>query len=319
MFQPLDTAIFKRNTHIGLLRDDIISYVGAILSDKNTKRKLKGDHLEVLQLCLIILGEPLPNYVFHTPHACSHARWMAKIIYSLKMYLFRSQLNLSRSDVINLKNISLFICLIYVKHWMQCCVASNAPYNDLIFIKDLERYAVINKRISMLAIEKFKNHLWYLGPESVVLSLFSDKVPDHIKHRMFENMKTLDCGKWTVRNWRLMDSSHIMEKELYDFVDASSMTVLKSLQIDIRFMFDTPVNEWKHLDAYKHAKSIVDSFQVVNDCAERTLKLMTDFNDSLTTKESDKQNVIQVVADNRERLPNTKKSVLASYKKLSLK
>lgn len=79
-------------------------------------------------------------------------------------------------------------------------------------------------------------------------------------------MKTLDCGLWTVRN----------EKELYDFVDASSMTVSKSLQIDIRFMFDNHVNEWKHLDAYKKTKSIVDSFQVVNDCAERTLKLMTD-------------------------------------------
>lgn len=114
---------------------------------------------------------------------------MAKIIYSLKMYLFRHQLNLSRTDVINLKNISLFICLIYVKHWMQCCVASNAPYNDLICIKELERYAVINRRVSKLAIEKFDNHLWYLDPESVVLSLFSNKVPDHIKHRMFEKMK----------------------------------------------------------------------------------------------------------------------------------
>lgn len=311
-------VIFKRNIHMSLLRDNVICYIETILSDKNTKLKLKGDHLEMLQLCLIILGKPLPNYVFHTPHACSHARWMAKIIYSLKMYLFRHQLNLSRTDVINLKNISLFICLIYVTHWMQCCVASNAPYNDLIFIKELERYAVINKRVSKLAIEKFNNHLWYLSPESVVLSLFSDKVPDHIKHRMFEKMKTLDCGRWTVRNWRLMDTSDIMEKELYDFVDASSMTVLKSLQIDIRFMFDNHVNEWKHLDAYKKTKSIVDSFQVVNDCAERTLKLMTDFNDTLTTKESGKQRVIQVVADNRERLPNTKKTVLASYKKLSL-
>lgn len=202
---------------------------------------------------------------------------------------------------------------------MQCCVASNAPYNDLLFIKELERYSAINKKVSEFSFHKFKEHLWYLGPELVVLSLFSNKVTDIVKRRMFEKMKKLDKGQWTKRNWRLLDSSDIFEKDLYDLVDASSMSALKSLKIDIKFMFESDVSDWKNLDSYKSAKTIVDSLQVVNDCAERSLKLMTDFNESLTSNEPEKQRAIQVIEDNRKRIPSMKKSVLCSYQKHSFK
>lgn len=311
----LNTKIFNENTYISSLRDDIISYVQTILTNKTQKSKLKGDHLEMLQLTLMVLGKPIPNYKFHIPHACSNSRWMSKIIYTMKMFLFRRQLNLSRSVVKNLKNICLFICLIYVKHWMQCCVTRNAAYNDLLFIKELKRYSKVNKEISNLAIDKFKEHLWYLGSELVVLSLFSDKVPGSTKQQMFENMRRLDNGQWTKRNFRLLESSDIFEKDLEDLVDESSMPALQSLRINIQFMFDNHANEWKHLDAYKIAKTTVDSLHVVNDCAERALKLITNLNESLTTKEEEKQQVIQVVEDNRKKIPNTKKSVLSKYKK----
>lgn len=309
--------IFKNNTYIRTLKEDIIIYVENILKTKNKKSALRGDYLEMLQLCLIVLGKSISNYTFHVPHACSNSRWMAKIIYSLKIFLFRHQLHLSKAELKHLKNICLFICLIYVKHWIQCCSASNASYNDLQLMKELERYSAINKDISSSAILKFKEHLWYLGSELVVLSLFSDKVADSVKNRMFGKMKILDNGQWTQRNWRLLNSTDICKKDLDDFVDASSMTVLKSLNVDIQFMFENDASDWKNLDSYRTAKNIIDSLFVVNDCAERTLKLMTDFNESLTTKEPEKQRAIQVIEDNRKRIPNTKKSVLSAYKKHS--
>lgn len=315
MLQPLETRIFKRNNYLKTLKDDIIRYVKNILSTKDKKFVAKGDYLEMMELCLIILGEKMPNYKFHVPHACSHARWMAKIIYSMKMYLFRKQLNFSQSEVKKLKDICLFTCLIYVKNWIQCCIASNAPHNDLLLMKELGCYSKINKVISESAIDKFNDHLWYLGSELVVLSLFSDKVQDDVKRRMFDKMKALDNGQWTERNLRLKDSTNIFKKNLDDLVSASSMTALKSLKLDIKFMFDNDVSGWNTLDSYKAAKKIVDSLQVVNDCAERTLKLMTDFNASFTTNESEMQKAIQVIEDNRKRIPNTKKSVLSAYKK----
>jgi len=46
------------------------------------------------------------------------------------------------------------------------------------------------------------------------------------------------------------------------------MSVLKSLKIDIDFMFLNEVHRWKDLCDYKKAKETVDSFKVVNDTAE---------------------------------------------------
>lgn len=315
--QPLDTKAFNSETNA--LKNDVLTYVENILSTKDKKFVPKGDYLEMLELCLIILGKPIPNYIFHVPHACSHARWMAKIIYSLKMYLFRHQLTFTRAEVNKLKDICMFVCLIDVKPWIQCCIPSNFPYNDLVLMKELAQYSKINKVISKHAIEKFNDHLWYLGSELVVLSLFSNKVPDLMKHRMFERMKILDNGQWTSRSWRLTDCTDLFKKDLDDLVSESSMSALKSLKLDIKFMFENDVADWKHLDDYKSAKNIVDSFQVVNDCAERTLKLMTDFNESFTTKEAEKQQAIQVIEDNRKKIPNTKKSVLSTYAKHSFK
>lgn len=307
--------LFKPNTRISSLRDDVIRYVEDILSTKEKKSVLKGDYLEMLELCLIILGKSIPNYQFHVAHACSHARWMAKLIYSMKMYLFRHQLHFSTSEVKNLQDICIFICLVYVKIWIQCCIPSNAPHNDLVLMKELKRYSEINDAISKHAIGKFKEHLWYLGPELVVLSLFSDKVSDIVKRRMFEKMKALDNSQWTQRTWRLTDSTDIFEKDLDDLVGSSSMTALKSLKLDIKFMFENDVSQWKSLDSYCTAKKTVDSLHVVNDVAERSLKLMTDFNEKFTKSEPEKQNAIQVIEDNRKKIPNTKKSVLLANKK----
>lgn len=211
----------------------------------------------------------------------------------------------------------MFICLIYVKHWTQVSSTSNAPHNDLLLMKDLKRYSAINEPISTLAILKFKEHLWYLGSELVVLALFSDNVADCVKNRMFKKMKKLDRNEWTERNWRLLDCTDIAKKDLGDFVDGSSMAALKSLKLDIQFMFNHDASHWKNLEEYKTAKKIVDSLPVVNDCAERALKLATDFNESLTSSETEKQRTIHVIEENRKRLPNAKKSVMTSYKKHS--
>lgn len=113
-----------------------------------------------------------------------------------------------------------------------------------------------------------------------------------------------------------MDSTDIFQKDLDNFVDESSMSALKSLNLDIDFMFRNPVSDWKNLEDYKNAKTIVDSFKVVNDTAERALKLMTDINESHSSNEARKQQVVQVIEDNWKKIPNTKKSVLSSYKKL---
>lgn len=314
--QPLSIDIFKKSTYLNKLRNSITAYVENILSENDKNVIIRGDYKEMLQLCLIVLGRNIPHYTFNVPKCSSNARWMAHVIYSFKIFLFRRQLELSDKESNDLQNFCLFGCLIYTKVWIQSCSPSNAPHNDLEFMKELHRYGKINKDISTAAIQKFHNHLWYLGSELIVLALFSDKVNNAEKRNIFQKMKKLDDGKWTERNKKLEVHCEIEKKKLSDFVDSSSMTVLKSLQLDIEFMFEKNVRAWENLEEYKTAKKIVNSFKVVNDVAERALKLMTEVNGSLTNKEPQKQNTIQVIEDNRKRIPTTQKYVLSSYKLL---
>ncbi len=65
----------------------------------------------------------------------------------------------------------------------------------------------------------------------------------------------------------------------------------------------------------EEAKQIVDSLKVVNDIAE--LKLMTDVNGK-TNNENSIQNYIQVLQNNRYRVPFPIKLVLSSYERTTV-
>lgn len=123
-------------------------------------------------------------------------------------------------------------------------------------MKELHRYGKINKGISECAINKFKEHLWYLGSELIVLALFSDKVSNAEKRRIFQKMTKLSDGNWIERNKKLEDHSNIMIQNLNDFIGSSSMTVLKSLQLDIGFMFESNVRDCANLEDYKKRRKL---------------------------------------------------------------
>ena len=63
---------------------------------------------------------------------------------------------------------------------------------------------------------------------------------------------------------------------------------------------------------FQQAQSIICSLIVISDAAERSIALMSQFNQSITgTKnEAEMQTLLQVVADHRRRLPDTHKSTL---------
>lgn len=120
---------------------------------------------------------------FKKPGALYHARWMAKAIYSLKMYLFRKYFKLSKADEAKLYAVCKFIVFRYINPWYTSPLAIGAPNNDLIFIKSLIEFKDVDKNISDATLHKFSNHLWYLSPELCILSLFDTNVDITIKKK----------------------------------------------------------------------------------------------------------------------------------------
>lgn len=64
----------------------------------------RDDYKELLLLtkALLSTNEENVNFNIQTPGACSRARFMAKVIYSIKLYMFRKQILLSRDELIAL-------------------------------------------------------------------------------------------------------------------------------------------------------------------------------------------------------------------------
>lgn len=68
----------------------------------------RNNYKELLTLSLIYLGD-IPESPINEPGAYHRARWMAKIIYCLKIYIFCGQLKLKQSELNGLKVFNEFI------------------------------------------------------------------------------------------------------------------------------------------------------------------------------------------------------------------
>ncbi|KAK4295407.1 hypothetical protein Pmani_032022 [Petrolisthes manimaculis] len=101
----------------------------------------RDDYRELLELTIIFLGAVLPQGIhFAAPGAMHQARWMAKVIYTFKVWMFRAQFNLTSREHKGLRELCIFFSCIYVEAWTTASIASKAPRNDLKLLKQCQMY-----------------------------------------------------------------------------------------------------------------------------------------------------------------------------------
>lgn len=170
-YEPIDEEKFERSPILLSLRNEAVEQIQQDVRSEN----IRDDYLELNDVCLKLLGIGTSRKI-RVLGAIGNARWISKVLFIAKIYLFRGQLSL-REDILNiLDRIVTFVCLLYVKNWNQATKAVNAAINDFQFIKQLEIYSSYDREVSEVAIRQLGDHLWYLGGELVTLSLFSNKV-----------------------------------------------------------------------------------------------------------------------------------------------
>lgn len=123
----------------------------------------------------------------------------------------------------------------------------------------------------------FQRHLWYLGDELVVLSLFSKNVPheekNYIARTLVENMNQREVSNRT-RNFTRYneDLGNVRNMQLHDFDSPRSIFLLSTLNIDTAFLLHD-ANQWNDRLDYKHAQKIIKKLLIcVNYAAERELQ-----------------------------------------------
>ena len=124
--------------------EDILEFCLNFLSFNTNSLHLRKDYREFICLAVIFLGGSFQSefhFSFLAPGAVSHARWMAKIIYTIKIALFSSyfvQNNLiSHEQVTQIRQLALFLIVYHLKPWFTCTDPTIAPYSDLVLYKNL--------------------------------------------------------------------------------------------------------------------------------------------------------------------------------------
>lgn len=221
-YQPLKEA--PDSAHLKL------TAVNALLVTLGSKKQPRGDYMELLELSLLALGHTPDKIHWRAPGAVHHARWMAKLIYAIKIHLFREQggFKTTQKEKLQLERFVNFGVLVYVKYWFEAPMATNAAWADLSLWKDMTNYEMIDPQVSEVVKNALKYHLWYLSDELVGLSLFSEKVSNEAKVAI---VKKMECEP-TDRKIR-GDSSLLTDQAvLADFSNNRSLQLFDKLKIN---------------------------------------------------------------------------------------
>ncbi|CAI6372613.1 unnamed protein product [Macrosiphum euphorbiae] len=153
-------------------------------------------------------------------------------------------------------------------------------------------------------------HLWYLSPEAAAFSFFDEDVSVETKKKMITALNTDskdEFRKQYILKPNQVDS--ILNKGLEDFICSESMTLFNRFKINTEFLKIDP-SSWQNNENYKKAAAIIKNIPVVNDVAERGVKLIEEYNDKITKDESQKQYLLQVVYHYRKTYPDSRKGTL---------
>lgn len=270
----------------------------------------REDYKELLELVLIFLGEIPPNGLsIRMPGAIHHARWMAKAIYCLKIFIFRQQFKMEQKEKEALMELSVFIILIYVKAWILAPIAPSAPNNDLKLLSKLSGYKTIDQDISQIALQKFMNHLWYFSSEAVGLAFFDVNIPIEEKEKMVASLSEKELEHEKKYRMRMDELPNVLKSGLHQFVNEGTRRFFSRFKIQDEFLQKNP-KDWPDNEIFQKGLKIVQSIKVVNDSAERGVKLISDYNKILSKDEEQKQFLMTVVAENRKLFPDSKKKTL---------
>lgn len=272
----------------------------------------RNDYREFLELsCIFLGGIPPRGVIFKKPGANHHARWMAKAIYSLKLFLFKDQFfkNAEKSrEVTELRQICIFVIMIYIKCWFTAPSAIQAPLNDLTLAQELIQFQTINLKIAKAALNKLRGHFWYLNENLAALALFDSRVSMKCKRTMVEAIRHLESTS-TVKRIVLSESECqglLPTVDISHFITQGSLNLFKICELPYDFLDKDP-SQWESETSFVECREVFEELKVINDVAERGVALVEEYTGLITKDEVQYQALIQVVKNHRKKNPRANK------------
>ncbi|XP_053946971.1 uncharacterized protein LOC128855809 [Anastrepha ludens] len=129
----------------------------------------------------------------------------------------------------------------------------------------------------------------------------AQKLKNIMQDKQSESKNETDASK--KRSVQYKGLKIFLQKDLPScLITENSINLFERFNINPAFLNENAA-EWHLNPKYIEGKKILDNINVVNDTAERGVKLMEEFNNSFTKNENQKQFVLQVVEKYRKTYP----------------
>lgn len=286
----------------------------------------REDTMELVELVAAVLDIPIVRHGQARPlsircvGAIHHARFMAKALVVLKMFLLyqKYRAHFTNEEWRDIKKVADFVVLIWARYYLQSSLPAHAPRLDLELLEDAVAYRGTNRAASTALVNSLTNHLWYLCPELVVLSLFDEAVSDQQKSavaqailqhpipahfapgkpggRKFEQVSPI-LQDFITRRTPVVPS-------LSAFVTERSWLLFHLVGRGAAQWLEREPEEWPLDEDYMFTSRVVHDMLVVNDCAERNIKDITDYIRTVRNVNGMLDDIILVGEDRRSLVPN---------------
>lgn len=199
----------------------------------------------------------------------------------------------------------LYSLKVHIKPWFNTQNAVKAPNSDLRTLKQIQMIQEIIPITAEAALNKMRNHLWYLSTKLIPLALFDDDVPIPTKIKMVHNLNTVENDQINLNRMILHQGAKIASLSLENFISKESRRFFEITRINSDFLLKHP-SLWSEDNNYIHGLNIAKNLSVVNDSAERSIALYQNCKDHVK-KEDQKKCLLQVTESERQKFKKLRK------------
>ena len=218
------------------------------------------------------------------------------------MFSFSDQMQYDKEMMGALQRFIQFFTLIYIPFFLKSSVGVDSSYNDLDMYAKLFKYRKFDADLADKALAVMKRHGWYLVEQMVPMALFSNKVDMDTKSHMASRLLTFtppekfDLGKPKFPEIK-------PGTKLVELLGVNSYMLFSILKADYNWLQKDP-KDWNADPDYLKVKEFVRTVKTVNDCAERGVKMITEYAAILTKDEKMRDWLLQGVESNRRKYPD---------------
>ena len=205
----------------------------------------------------------------------------------MKLQLLSRQINfLTNDQKKEVEAVSEFVGIFWAAWFLRCPLAAEAPLEDLRAIRSIRIYREFRRESADACLLSIERHLWYLTSELVVLSLASEEVPVSELEQLastlvsvprpdrFQPGKPVFPGPGFTQNDTIWTNENL--PSLASLVSERSWLIFHLLElspVETEWL-QVDVHQWEKFSGFRKFKEFVKGLTVVNDPAERGVKLI---------------------------------------------